>query len=291
MKKILFATEFSGHTTEVFKFAADLAYFFQAELLIMHAFGRPEPIKTNRTLEERTEVVTDKMLDLVAISLSDDYETPLNIRYIPKVGFAAEALLQVALEEEVDFIVMGMKGKTNAINTLFGSTTLSVLNKAKCPVLIVPAIVKFSGISSIVYTNTFEFRDIAAINYLKEWAKVFNVPVYCAHVLEKEEKEWEVSRKWNTLKETYKGENSISFAILKGIFKATIETFATQKGADIIVMTDHQRNFISRIIGKSTVEGIARHTQFPLLVLKDNADEFRKKDLEDWVENAKPFAT
>ena len=281
MKRILFATEFSGHTAEVFKYAADLAYFFNAELMIMHAFGRPEPIKTNRTIEERTEVVTDKMLDLVATALSDDYQTALNIRYVPKVGFAAETLLQVALEEEVDFIVMGMTGKTNAINTLFGSTTLSVLNKAKCPVLIVPATAKFSGIDSIVYTNTFEFRDITAINYLKNWSTVFDAPIHCAHVLEKEEKEWEISRKWTTLKETYKGENSIHFNILKGNFKERIEQFATQKGADIIVMSDFKRNFIAKISGRSTVEGIARHTQFPLLVLKDNADEFRKKYLEN----------
>ena len=43
MKKILFATEFSDQAPAIFRYAVEIAYFFKAELVAMHAFGHPGP--------------------------------------------------------------------------------------------------------------------------------------------------------------------------------------------------------------------------------------------------------
>ena len=42
MKKILFPTEFSEHAPEVLKYASELAYQFDAQLIVMHVFYNPK---------------------------------------------------------------------------------------------------------------------------------------------------------------------------------------------------------------------------------------------------------
>jgi len=276
MKKILFATEFSTHTVEVFKYAADLAFFFKAKLIIMNAIGPPKNELSNiLTLEERSEKAIDKMVDLLFNNLSDEYRSKLKVEYSPQIGFAADAILEVTSKKDIDLIVMGMTGKNNAFNVLVGSTTLSVLNKSNCPVLVVPATAEFSGIENIVYTTNFEFRDLEAINYLKKLAKVFDASIHCLHIFENTENEGQIQKNFQILQETYKKDKSLLFDIKKGNFEKEVNLFAKKKKADIVVMTAHKQNFIARMVKKNTVNELVQHIHLPLLVLKDTASSLK----------------
>lgn len=268
MKKILFTTEFSSHTTEVFKFAADIAFFFGAKLSVMHVFGKPqEQLTSNTTLEEQASIVMDKLIEFVDSNLSEEYQEQIELEYIPKLGFPADKIVEIAHEEEIDLIVMGM---TNTSSNTLGSTTLAVLNQSDCPVLIVPASAKYLGIKNIIYTAKLAFKDLSVLNYLTTWSKAFDAPIHCLHIIEKEEDESKITKDWNVLKETYKQNKSILFDINHGRFEEEVEYFAASKKADLIVMTDHKRNFISRIIQGSTANGIAKTITIPLIVVKDN---------------------
>jgi nucleotide-binding universal stress UspA family protein len=55
-----------------------------------------------------------------------------------EVGDAAQNIVQVAEELDVDLIVMSTHGHTGIGRWLFGSVTSRVLSEAKCPVLVVP---------------------------------------------------------------------------------------------------------------------------------------------------------
>lgn len=290
MKKILFPTEFSDHAPEAFKFAQDLAYFFKADLIVMHAFGKPDyRINTSLSIEEGAEKVTEKMVAFVTDHLNDDYREDIFVGYTTKVGFPADAILEVAMEKDVDLIIMGMTGKTNAIGTMMGSVAFKVLNNAESPVLLIPAVAKFSGIDNIVYTTNFEFRDLGAINYLSKWTEAYDAPVHCLHVTGAAENGLTVMKRMNILKTTYKGKANLYFDLVEGDFRTEIEKFAIKKKADIVAMMAHKGNLISRMMNNSSVDGIARRISLPLLVLKDDAYE-SEKDLEEWLEVVKSIA-
>jgi hypothetical protein len=66
MNNILFPTEFSGHAPEVFKYAAEMAYFFNARLVVIHEINKPELQLTNdEALEHLADVSIDNMLAFV----------------------------------------------------------------------------------------------------------------------------------------------------------------------------------------------------------------------------------
>lgn len=271
MKKILFPTEFANHAPEVFKYAAELAYFFKAELMVMHAFGKPEySLTTEELIEKRTAVVNENMVAFVQNHLPEDYRTDIKVSYLAKIGYPNEAIVKVAEENDVDIIVMGMTGKGQGIGNLFGQTSLDVLAKADCPVLTIPATAKFAGIDNIVYTTNFEFRDLEAINYLKKWSTTFEAPIHCMHVLEKEENMAIVQKNMTILKGAYRGQQDMHFDIVAGEFASETERFARAKKADIVAIMSHKRNFIFRLLERSAVKGITKNIQMPLLVLKDN---------------------
>lgn len=284
MKKILFATEFSDHAPTVFTYAVELAYFFKAKLVMMHAFGKPEVRATSqKNLTDKADAVVDKLIELADNHISEEYKKEITIDYHAKVGFPAEAILEIALEEEADLIVIGMTGKTNALGTIFGSTAQAILSRADCQVLAIPAKAQFEGIDNIAFTTNFEFMDFEAIHYLRKWSETFEAPIHCLHIVEKNENETGALRKMMVIRETFKNDPMVECDIRRGDFVQGIEKFARSKKADVVAMLSHKRNFIARITENSTVQGVAKRINLPLLVIKDNAFEIDESTW-DWVE-------
>lgn len=283
MKKILFSTEFSQHAPEVFSFAAELAYFLKARLVIIHAFTQAEVRAIPKEeLEKLVDETSKRLVGFVSAHLPEAYQH-LKIDYVVKSGFASKAILETALDENIDLIVMGMTGKTNRIDALLGSTTSEVLKKAGCPVLMIPAKTRYEGIDNIAFTTNFEFRDLGAIQYLESWSKVFDAPIHCLHIIEAKEDELSAITNMNILKNLYKRHKRILFDMKQGVFQEEIEQFAKSKRADVIAMMPDKRSLISRLLEGNEVEGLARRVHIPLLVIKDNTYEVDSSATE-WME-------
>ncbi len=282
MKKILFPINFSDHTTEAFKYAADLALFLKAKLVVMHAYNEPEvKMATKEELAEMASETIDKLLAFVEEHLSEDYKK-VKVKYVAKGGIAADAILKVALEEEINLIVIGGIGKPNNVNQILGSTVLDVLKKSDCPVLAIPVKAKFQGIDNIVYTVNFEFRDMGAINYLKKWCTAFNTPLHCLHVVEKGENEWNAIKNMKIMKKVYKEHKRLQFQMRAGDFETELHEFVRTKRIDLIAMISHKRNFIGRLLDPSIVNKMAGQVNVPLLIIKDNAYELDASTM-DWM--------
>jgi nucleotide-binding universal stress UspA family protein len=60
---------------------------------------------------------------------------PEKSRYIIKIGHPVEKLLKIALEENVDLMVMGVKGRTDLEHVLVGSVAEKVFRRSPVPIL------------------------------------------------------------------------------------------------------------------------------------------------------------
>lgn len=290
MKKIMFATEFYDHAPNVFKYAAKLAYAFKADLLVMHAHGKPEPMRSSdEMIQERHDKVIEKLKDFVTEHLPENYQGKIKVDYLAVNAYPLEGILDTAIDEKVDLIVMGMTGKTSVLGSLLGNTTLNVLAKADCQVLMVPEGATFTGINDLLYTVDFEFRDLQAIHYLKDWSQTLDATLHALHVVEGDEENLDILKKMMILKETFKMDKTIDFDLRYGDFRTEIEKFALGKKADIVAMISHKHNFIFRLLDDSAVEEVAKEIQLPLLVIKEDAYEFDEAALQ-WVEFLKSIA-
>lgn len=268
--KILFPTEFSSHATEVFKFASAIASNMNAEMIIVHAYGRPD---LKNAVDSVNDIVLETKLKNAEMKMQEfeNIEPNVNIKtsYRVKIGFSAETILDIAKADEVDLIVLGMTGKADTIDKLFGTTSLQILQEATCPVLLIPANANFADIENIIFTTNFEFSAIKCIDYLKKWRDQLNVNIDCIHIAQDEEMAEEAVKKLTILRNTYQNDPEIEFDMFIGDFEEEIEYFAKDKKADIIAMWENKKGFFKRLRETNKIKKIAQKISTPLLIIKD----------------------
>jgi nucleotide-binding universal stress UspA family protein len=142
-KSIVVGTDGSDTANEAVREAVDLARAVGAKLELVSAY---EPVSGQRLAEERREAPEDMQW---AISPREDVDSTLDsaaelakqagvaVDVYPRQGDPADAILDVAEEQEADLIVVGNKGMTGAKRFLLGSVPNKVSHHAPCSVLII----------------------------------------------------------------------------------------------------------------------------------------------------------
>lgn len=136
-KKILLPTDGSGYAEQevdrVTKLIADdgeIIILSVAGKLTSSAFQRRKNIrKVNEVLKKEAETAVENMEKL--------FDSSLNVKTMVRVGFAAEVIIDVAKEENVDLIVISASGKGGLHRFILGSVAEEVLSKADGDVLLV----------------------------------------------------------------------------------------------------------------------------------------------------------
>jgi nucleotide-binding universal stress UspA family protein len=142
-RQIVVGTDGSDTATEAVRQAADLAKKVEAKVGIVSAF---EPVSQQRLREERQQVPEDVAH---TVGPREDVEATLaeaakvvesegvEVTTFARQGDPADAILDVAEEENADLIMVGNKGMTGAKRFLLGSVPNKVSHHAPCSVLIV----------------------------------------------------------------------------------------------------------------------------------------------------------
>jgi universal stress protein A len=145
MKTILVSVDFSDVTLKVVKAAVHLAKPFQSKIILVHVFepgpplmgigGGPDVVPVPQTHEpiappDYTERFARLQEMISSIGL---VSTIVELQGIP-----AELILSQAENSRVDLIVLGSHSRGPLSHLFLGSVADGVLQRARCPVLIVP---------------------------------------------------------------------------------------------------------------------------------------------------------
>jgi nucleotide-binding universal stress UspA family protein len=138
MRRILVGLDHSVRAPAVFRRACELAYAFNAELILFHVVvvpqdfpaagaGAPADVLRPEMLRESHE----RLMNYVRS------EPELSMRVVVKTdGTPARAVMATAEELDVDLVVIGSHGY-HGIDRVLGTTAGSVANRAKRDVLVV----------------------------------------------------------------------------------------------------------------------------------------------------------
>jgi nucleotide-binding universal stress UspA family protein len=142
-ERIVVGTDGSGTATEAVRRAIELARLSGGKLAIVAAF---EPIPQTRLREEQAELPGDVSHTVgpredvnVALDAAVGMAKQAGVETepFPREGDPADAILDVAEENDADLIVVGNKGMTGAKRFLLGSVPNKVSHHAPCGVYIV----------------------------------------------------------------------------------------------------------------------------------------------------------
>jgi universal stress protein A len=137
--KILVPVDFSSHSSEAVRFAADMSNRYNASLELLHVFH-----VTTYALPEGYIVPSHAQVQQALKELESQLEAAKNaateagagtVRTTLVQGGVTTEILRFAKENECDLIVMGTHGRTGMKHLLMGSVAEQIVRVANCPVL------------------------------------------------------------------------------------------------------------------------------------------------------------
>ncbi len=143
VKKIMVAVGMNRYTEGLVKYATDIADTMGAGLICTSIINTRDVDAVATIANMGYEVDGDNYVAGIKAERQQEFERILKkigrssekISMIIKVGNPAEELLKVAVKENVDLIVMGIKSRTDLESVLIGSVAEKVFRRSPVPIL------------------------------------------------------------------------------------------------------------------------------------------------------------
>ncbi len=281
---ILVPVDFSPVSLLSCKLAFNIASHLNVKLVFMHCYINPvihsvpyaDVYVYDSTLltrmDDAEKHANEKFKDFIKILSNEigiERWKTVNAEYIIKPGYADEDILAYAHENNSRLIVMGTGGGSEIT---VGSVTVDVIYNAKVPVLVIPEKMpekEVHDFSKVLYATNFDEKDFVAIEKLVGILKPFDAKVYCVHVGKEDTSQWNKARlegMKDILKNKYAEKDFDCRLLVGNDLLEEIDRFIDEEMIDIISLTTHKRNMISRIFNPSVAKKMVFHAKTPLLV-------------------------
>jgi universal stress protein A len=142
-RKILFCADFSENSQPAYRSAVDYTKAFGAQLIIAHVIDSSGfPVFVDWVGDELSQILkqTSESANARLKKMAEECHGDLKeVKTVCRLGLAANQIVDLATEENVDLIVVGTHGYTGVKHLVMGSIARSIIKMAHRPVLIVQA--------------------------------------------------------------------------------------------------------------------------------------------------------
>ena len=285
-RHILVPIDFSVSSKKACKMAFNVASHLQVNLVFMHSFINPlihsipfsDVYAYDSALLTKIEYAEknanenfQEFISKLADEIGKEKWKTITSEFIIKSGYAEEDILAYSHENKSQLIVMGSSGNSAQLGTV-GSVAADVMYNASVPVLVVPESTPEQDLkhfSNVLYATNFDEKDFVALDKLMAILYPFDIKVVCAHVGQPTGNGWDLAKlngMKDILKEKYRSEAFDCKLIVGNNILDSLEHFIEDEKIDILSLTTHKRNMISRLFNPSLARKMAFHSNTPLLV-------------------------
>ena len=135
IQRILCPIDFSDFNQSANEYASMLAQSTGAKVVYLHV-SLPEVLYGTNV---HTDLEKEEQHELRRLQEIKPTHPDVEASYVVKFGLPSDRIVEYAVENEVDLIVMGTHGRTGLRRALMGSIAEAVVRKADCPVLAIKA--------------------------------------------------------------------------------------------------------------------------------------------------------
>lgn len=284
MKTILLPTDFGKHSEKALDFAIYLAQKSNAKIIVAHSFfvatmDAYVPPNMLQDIYEEEKKSSEKALSNYCQRISSNRSVDgkrLDAEYVAEQNIPSSEILELVKEKNIDLVVMGTEGEDQLFGFL-GSTTLDVLNKAKCPVLVVHEHSSLKDFHKIYFAVEDMKEDFLKIKHVVPLARLFNAEISILHIdrfpeeinalREMYEQKEESEILLSGIKEQYNYPSiKFHYDVADNTFKKMDEVLE-KNGPDLMVLVHQKRNWVSAFFHRSVISYLVRSTNTPLLII------------------------
>ncbi|WP_299535883.1 universal stress protein [Ulvibacterium sp.] len=277
MNKILVPIDFSECSAHALEVAATLAKDSGASILVLHMLGLSEAILTKNEAQEFMEAKFYMMLTKKRFAefLDKDYLKAIKVNEMVQNYRIFEELNKVALEQNVDLIVMGSHGTGGLGKFFVGSNTEKVVRTSEVPVLVIKERISSLKMDKVVFACDFKIESVPAYHRAQQmfrpWSsKLYLVYINLPHAHFKSTQEIEQERD-AFLRVAHHGDVPGHIQITHRNDYSTEEglyNYADELDADLIAIPTHGRRGLSHFFQGSIGEDLANRANLPVMTFK-----------------------
>lgn len=279
IKKILCPVDFSANSLNAIEFATRIGEAHHAELTLLHVFTEEEfgealsrGLLADRYQQTDIDNLVGAAEDLLN-NLTEEVNTLSRNRGLAECNyhFAYGALekhiTQYAKDNQYSLIVMGTAGVKDVFEEFTGSHTVKTLRRATCPVLCIPAKVKYKKFTQVVYATDYQQEDDAVLRQLIDLIRPFEASLHVLHVFHKEsDMEEAMYHDFVSQISQHISYDKLTFRHMKFSDPVHgIDRFAIDQKANLVTLFNKKRNLLEKIFENTTTDSLSYFATYPVL--------------------------
>lgn len=277
MKKIILPTDFSDIALNAINYALQLfrdevCTFFLLNTYTPMIYTYEYQINADQFMLEAIDMVkknSNIKLDELLISLKKKYNNPKHtFTTISTFSVLSDEVASFADKHNIDLVVMGTKGASKAREVLFGSNTIHVIKKAKCPVLAIPENFNFEAPKEILFPADYKIKyQSKTLKPILEIANIYNPRINILHTFNDNDLSEDQEKNKLALDNHFNNTAHLFHNVTNQKLTDAIEKFQLRAKINLLVMINTRHSFFEKLFSKSAIHEIALHLNIPLLVI------------------------
>jgi nucleotide-binding universal stress UspA family protein len=175
---------------------------------------------------------------------------------------------RLAYQKTAELIIMGISEKDEWHQLFTGSKSVKMAELNVCPVMIIPQIAKYNGITNIVLTS--DFKDVKGTTPELAIKTVLDIFDSKLHIVNVDNQHYvslteEYLTERGKMQEMFADYNPEFYFIGMNDFYEAIEQFSIDKNIDLIIVIPKNHSFINNIISGSHTKKLAFRSSVPIL--------------------------
>lgn len=274
-KQILLPTDFSRNAMNAIIYALKLYEHSACDFYVLNTFSiEPYTMEMTalRTMENAKEQSIKGLTSLLKRLQKITTNSKHNFHMVSDHGPLIDRMQSLIETYDIEMVVMGTKGDTDARTEIYGSQTVLAIEKIRtCPVLAIPAEAKSKGIKNIVfptgYRTPYKRREF---QYITDIAKRTNAKIHVLHVIEKAKPFTKEQLQRQKLLKNYFEDIDYRLHIeTSNDVQLAIDAFIKEHDCDMVMFINKKHNFIRWLLSKPLVKHLAYYAKIPILALHD----------------------
>ena len=273
MINVLLPTDFSDNALNAIHYAEKL---FRNERCTFYLLNTYTPViysydfqmNTGGYLGEVSDVIkTNSISELKKIK--DKFLNVLHtVETISSFNILTDEIIEIVEENDIDLVIMGTKGATGAREVLFGSNTIHVIKRAKCPVLAIPDGYFFEKPSDILFPTDYKVDYTEnQLNILKTIAAVYKSKLHVLHVSYSRDLNQEEINNKLKLERLLVDFNDTYHNVKDQEITEAINEFQKSTYVQLLMMINNKHSFFENLFFKPVISQIGFHLNVPFLVI------------------------
>ncbi len=262
-KRILIPTDFSKNAWTAIEYALEL---YKREDVVFYFLNAYED-SPEENAAELSQLGLEKILQQLSIKTS----YPGHIyKTISQKQYPIDAIKKMVDVYDIDLIIMGTKGETDAGTILYGRYTIDAMEEVRsCPVMAIPKGFKYCDPKEIVFPTSFKTHyKSRELQHLFEISRITNAPIQIVHFQNMKLTEIQSQNKI-LLEEILTGtEFNFHWVENKKLHDGLL-AFVDQRQSGMIAFINKKHNFFQHMFSDTLVKKLGVYSQVPVLALHD----------------------